>query len=320
MRKPLPTTFAAALALALAAPLAFAQTSAPRATTTNVTPTNGSTAIVGTNGSTSATGTNGSTATTSSAASTTGTTTSRSVNPPPITSPAATVGTTSSNTANASTTGTTAATSTTATTANTTGTGQGTNASVNLGASTAATGTTSGQTSGTGTGSTSSGATGLSSTTANVNRAILGSTAVANPDGTTTVTFNDGTTQTLTPSQFANSVVGGASGIGQQGNADLLPANRALTAEEERLLRERQRTEQQVAGIMNEGRGMIVVNAGTPQARVLTVSSLEMEKAMKKEARRMKNVPRNGQLLNMIVPRTDNDRTDQMPDDKIIRY
>lgn len=314
MRKPLPTTLAAALALALAAPLAFSQSTAPRATVTSVTPTNGSTASTSSTSPT-ATGTNGSTGTTSSGATATtgaGVTpnASPSLRPPPVTDPV-NAGTTSNsravNTTNTATTGTTGTTGSTGTGTTTTADG-----STGTGATGTTTGTTAGQTSGTGTGSTSPGATGTSSTTANVNRAIVGPAAVTNADGSTTLTRADGSTQVLTRDQTVGAA--GGRGISVPIPQDAGPG-RALTHEEEQALRDRLRAEQSLARTPGNGNGMIVMSPGTPQARVMAVNSPEQERAAKR-AQKSKARPMN----NMIVPRTDNDRTNQMPDDPIVRY
>lgn len=268
MRKPLPTTLAAALALALAAPLAFSQSTAPGATVTNVTPTNGSTATTSTN-SPNATGTNGSTVTTSSGGTaSTGAgvtpTAAPGLRPPPVTDPV------NSGTTSVSRSGTTSNTATTGTT-----------------------GTT---------------VTGSSGTT---------TAAVTNADGSTTLTRADGSTQVLTRDQTVGAA--GGRGISVPIPQDAGPG-RALTHDEEQALRDRLRAEQSLARTPGNGNGMIVMSPGTPQSRAMTVSSAEQDRAAKRAAQKTKALARNGQFNNMIVPRTDNDRTNQMPDDPIVRY
>lgn len=154
-----------------------------------------------------------------------------------------------------------------------------------------------------------------------------GTTANTTTTGTTTATA-DGSTVTGTTSGTAtgsttltrNPFVGGAAGLGINVPIpqDAGPG-RALTHEEEQALRDRLRAERALA-TQGNGNGLIVMSPGTPQARVMTVTTLEQDRAAKRAAQKTKAVPRNGQLNNMIVPRTDNDRTNQMPDDPIVRY
>ena len=158
-----------------------------------------------------------------------------------------------------------------------------------------------------GSGNGASSGTGATATTASPgNPTVLtnsdGSTTstMLNADGTRTIvtTAVDGTTTTTTlPVNLFNSgLVNGAAG--------------GVTLDGERLLDERDRS----LAIDRSAVSVDLVSLGTATADVRR-SSVSLDRVIKSAERDRKKIGRNGQLLNTIAPRTNVDRSSEMPDD-----
>jgi len=171
-----------------------------------------------------------------------------------------------------------------------------------------------GSTSATGNGSTSgTGATGTTSTASTTSTTTLGNPTVLtnsdgsktsttlNSDGTRTIvtTKGDGTTTTtVLPENLINpSIVNGTIG--------------GVTVDGERLLDERDRELQIDRNAVSMD---LRAQPGTALADVQR-SSVSLDRVIKSAEKDRKKIGRNGQLLNSITPRTNVDRSAEMPDD-----